>query len=80
MGETATADFKAKEKVVLAHLLTIPEVAEAVALQRAGRSQDAKAAIRAAVPHFPREIVERANAARPGGISTEDAARVPVGS
>mmetsp|Transcript_37801 Transcript_37801/g.60925 ORF Transcript_37801/g.60925 Transcript_37801/m.60925 type:complete len:84 (-) Transcript_37801:194-445(-) len=59
----SAADFKVKEKAVLAYLLTIPEVAAAVALQCQGRSQDAKTGMRAAVAQFPSEILKRAGAA-----------------
>eukprot|EP00427_Karlodinium_veneficum_P056673 CAMPEP_0169420994 /NCGR_PEP_ID=MMETSP1017-20121227/65937_1 /TAXON_ID=342587 /ORGANISM="Karlodinium micrum, Strain CCMP2283" /LENGTH=73 /DNA_ID=CAMNT_0009530015 /DNA_START=23 /DNA_END=244 /DNA_ORIENTATION=+ len=59
----ADLDFKVKEKAVLAHLLTIPEVSKAVRAQIDGNGQDAKALIREAVPHFPREILEHADKA-----------------
>uniref|UniRef100_A0A7S2QW93 Uncharacterized protein n=1 Tax=Lessardia elongata TaxID=210733 RepID=A0A7S2QW93_9DINO len=70
----ASVDFKVKEKTVLAHLLTIPEVANAVSLQRAGRSQEAKAAMRAAVGCFPAEILTRATATAPTAAAADVAA------
>lgn len=53
-------DFKVKEKTVLAYLLKIPEVAKAAALQREGKSQEAKSCMRAAVRSLPPEVLERA--------------------
>merc|ERR1712232_1277506 len=53
---------KLKEKAALAYLLTIPEVAAAAALQRAGKSKDAKAQMAVAVKYFPAAVLE---AARP---------------
>lgn len=72
MTESA-ADFKAREKIVLAYLLTIPEVAAAVALQREGKSQEAKSKLRAAVRSLPPEIQERA-----GSLQTNAEASRPT--
>ncbi|CAK0854630.1 unnamed protein product [Prorocentrum cordatum] len=59
-GTSQAVDFRAKEKAVLAYLLTIPEVSRAVSQQRAGRSQDAKASMRAAIAQLPPEVLARA--------------------
>lgn len=76
MGD-AGVDFKAKEKAVLSHLLTIPAVATAVRAQHEGRSQEAKALMRDAVQHFPREILEQAKAIRAAPPTNSDRGGVP---
>merc|ERR1712118_617554 len=76
MAEAQSLNFKAKEKAVLGLLLTIPEVSQAVKAQLAGRSQEAKALMRAAVPHFPREILERAGAGQ--SVNVEVAGNSPT--
>lgn len=58
---------------MLQHLLEVPEVAAAVALQRSGRSKEAMAAVCAAVEHFPPDIV-RAARAEPGEAAPAAAA------
>mmetsp|Transcript_87304 Transcript_87304/g.255369 ORF Transcript_87304/g.255369 Transcript_87304/m.255369 type:complete len:92 (-) Transcript_87304:7-282(-) len=78
MGDSAVVPFKVKEKAVLAYFLTIPEVACAVALQRAGRPQEAKAGLRAAVAQLPPELLKQAGALRPGATGRGSAASVSV--